>query len=78
MPRNIIKILIKNTIFFKKLYKKYKKLYKKYYIYIKTLGRERMKNAETLGYIYAILIKLSQKDLTVEEAMTLIRELLSL
>jgi len=37
-----------------------------------------MKNAETLGYIYAILIKLSQKDLTVEEAMTLIRELLSL
>lgn len=51
-----------------------------YYIYIKELGicRERMKNAETLGYIYAILIKLSQKDLTVEEAMVLIRELLSL
>lgn len=51
-----------------------------YYIYTKSLGiyRERMKNAETLGYIYAILIKLSQKDLTVEEAMTLIRELLSL
>ena len=51
-----------------------------YYIYTKTLGicRGRMKNAETLGYIYAILIKLSQKDLTVEEAMALIRELLSL
>lgn len=49
-----------------------------YYIYIKALGicREHMKNAETLGYIYAILIKLSQKDLTVEEAMLLIRELL--
>lgn len=49
-----------------------------YYIYTKTLGirRGRMKNAETLGYIYAILIKLSQKDLTVEEAMLLIRELL--
>lgn len=51
-----------------------------YYIYTESLGiyGERMKNAETLGYIYAILIKLSQKDLTVEEAMTLIRELLSL
>lgn len=51
-----------------------------YYIYIKTPGicRGRMKNAETLGHIYAILIKLSQKDLSVEEAMTLIRELLSL
>ena len=49
-----------------------------YYIYTKSLGicRKRMKNAETLGYIYAILIKLSQKDLTVEEAMLLIRELL--
>lgn len=53
-------------------------MYKKYYIYIKALGicRERMENAETLGYIYAILIKLSQKGLTVEEAMLLIRELL--
>ena len=37
-----------------------------------------MKNAETLGYIYAILIKLASKDLTIEEAMTLIRNLLSL
>ena len=37
-----------------------------------------MKNAETLGYIYAILIKISDKTLTVEEAMTLIRDLLSI
>jgi hypothetical protein len=37
-----------------------------------------MKNAEQLGYIYAILIKLSDKAITVEEAMTLIRELLSI
>lgn len=37
-----------------------------------------MKNAETLGYIYAILIKLAGKSLTVEEAMVLIRDFLSL
>jgi hypothetical protein len=37
-----------------------------------------MKNAEQLGYIYAILIKLADKSITVEEAMTLIRELLSI
>lgn len=37
-----------------------------------------MKNADTLGYIYAILLKLAEKSLTVEEAMTLIRDLLSI
>ena len=37
-----------------------------------------MKNAETLGCIYAILIKLATKSITVEEAMVLIRDLLSL
>lgn len=37
-----------------------------------------MKNAGTLGFIYAILIKLTSKELTIEEAMTLIRNLLSL
>lgn len=35
-----------------------------------------MKNAELLGSIYAILVKLSDKSLTIEQAMQLIRELL--
>lgn len=34
-----------------------------------------MKNAETFGYIYAILLKLHEKGLTVEEAFELIKEI---
>jgi hypothetical protein len=35
-----------------------------------------MKNAELLGSIYAILVKLADKSLTIEQAMQLIRELI--
>ena len=34
-----------------------------------------MKNAETLSFIYAILLKVHEKSLTVEEAFELIREI---
>ena len=37
-----------------------------------------MKNADMLGFIYAVLLKLYGRDITPEEAIRLIREMISI
>jgi len=49
-------------------------LYKIYYIPIKKIGENDMK---TLGYIYGIILRVFEKTLSVEEALMLIKDVLS-
>ncbi len=51
--------------------------YKMYYIYIETIGLSREGRVKTIGYIFAVLMKVYEKSLTVEEAVEMIREIIN-
>ena len=51
--------------------------YKMYYIYTETIGLSREGRVKTIGYIFAVLMKVYEKNLTVEEAIELIREIVA-
>lgn len=50
---------------------------KMYYIYTEIVGIEREGRVKTIGYIYAVILKVYEKSLTVEEAIEMIREIVA-